>query len=236
MRVVLSDCLAEQNITLPKEQIAFLEQHLNFVLKTNTSIRLTAITNRTEAERLHILDSLMALPEVLAAPSGPLLDLGSGGGYPGIPLALAGVRNTDLLDSVQKKIRALADFLAAHPLDSPVLAALALRAEELAVQRRAFYSIVTARAVASLPSLIELAAPLLSFGGQLIALKGKQDDDEIERGKHAALLVGMNYVSARSYTLPVGHEQRSILVFERTEESPRELPRRVGRAQKKPLA
>jgi len=237
---VLQELLESLDIALDKDSCSFLERHLDYVLETNDAVRLTAIVERGEAERLHVTDSLLVLPELAAAPPGPLLDIGSGGGYPGIPLSLASDRETDLLDSVQKKARAIQAFLVSEQesgsLPMSAIGSLGLRAEELALERPAYYGAVVARAVASLPALVELSAPLLRMQGHLIALKGRRDDEELKRGKQAAEIVGMRFIGEREYVLPGGEEQRCVIVFERAKESSIELPRRPGRAQKKPLA
>jgi len=240
-RRVLQELLEVHNLSLGDAQYAFLERHLDFVIATNDAIRLTAIVDRDKAERLHIIDSLLVLPEVCAAPTGPLLDMGSGGGFPGIPLAVVSGRETDLLDSVQKKARAVQSFLDSEQQTQrqsvvPPIRSLGMRAEELALEYPAHYSVVTARALSSLPSLVELATPLLSFGGRLIALKGKRDPGEIARGVKAAQKTGMILVDEREYALKGGGEQRSVVVFERANESQVMLPRRLGKAQRTPLA
>jgi 16S rRNA (guanine527-N7)-methyltransferase len=238
---VLRELLEAHNLALDSNQHLFLERHLDFVIETNDAIRLTAIVERGEAERLHILDSLLVLPEILAAPAGPMLDMGSGGGFPGIPLAVVSGRDTDLLDSVQKKARAVQSFLDTEQEKQPQLLfprirSLGMRAEELAIEYPSYYGVVTARALSSLPALVELATPLLCLGGQLVALKGRSDDKEIERGVKAANRVGMKFVTKRKYSLSGGNEQRTAIVLKRVKESSIGLPRRPGMAQRKPLA
>jgi len=233
---VLREYLKEYSINLPEETVQFLKLHLDYVLKTNSSIRLTAIHDRSEGERLHILDSLLVLPELLSAPEGRMLDMGTGGGYPGIPLALTANRSADLLDSVQKKANAVDSFLKENYTGGLELRTFGLRAEELALTQPAYYAVVLARALSSLPALVELASPLLEAGGHLIAHKGPFDDDELSRALVVADMTGMQLLSKREYRLPKGEEQRTVYVFEKTLESQIELPRRPGRAQRKPLA
>ena len=228
--------LNEIGVDLSSEQLQLLAEHLDFVLETNSSIRLTAIHDRDEAVRLHVVDSLLALPEVVASLEGPMLDIGTGGGYPGLPLAVATGRPVDLLDSVKKKTHAIQSFIDKNHMHEQEIAAIGERAEERALERPDYYSIVLARAVSLLPSLVELASPLLKDGGRLIAYKGAHDQDELNRGIAVAELVGMRYVSKREYLLPAGEESRTIYVFERCGISSVDLPRRPGRAQRKLLA
>ena len=233
---MLGDWLKDNDIVLQEDALQFLYRHLDYVLATNSSIRLTAIHSKEEGERLHILDSLMVLPEVVSAPEGRMLDIGTGGGYPGIPLALAAERSVDLLDSVQKKARAIEDFVKKDYKGSLELRALGERAEELALSKPAYYSVVLARAVSSLPALVELSSPLLMLGGRLIAHKGSFDEEELKRAVAVADITGMRYLSKREYELLGGDEQRTVYVFEKSGESSIDLPRRSGRAQRKPLA
>jgi len=233
---MLEELLIDSKLNLSDGAIALLEDHLDYVLAANKSVRLTAIHDKDEGERLHILDSLLVLPEVEGAPSGPMLDIGAGGGYPGLPLAVASLRPVDLLDSVQKKARVIQDFIDGRN-DLPVeVEALGERAEELALQKRGHYAVVLARAVSVLPALLELASPLLMNGGKLIAHKGPFDQEELDRALCASEQLGMSFESMREYVLPAGKEQRTVYVFIKTGESAIELPRRIGRAQKKPLA
>jgi 16S rRNA (guanine527-N7)-methyltransferase len=233
---LLSALLEKQGLAFNEAQLSFLGRHLSFVLAPSCGVRLTALRDYSEAEQLHLLDSLLVMPELQAAPSGALLDLGTGGGFPGVPLAIAARRQTTLLDSSQKKIRALQEFFAKEPDFASQFTFVALRAEEWTLQKPAAYSVVVARALASLPALVELAAPLLSFGGHFIALKGNPEEEEIQRGDDAAELVGLRQISRRNYVLPLNKEQRCALVYERYAESRRLLPRRSGQAQQRPLA
>jgi 16S rRNA (guanine527-N7)-methyltransferase len=222
-------------ISLNPRQQGLLLKQVDYVLEKNADVRLTAIPSVDAALRLHVIDSLLALPELTASPPGPLLDIGSGGGYPGIPLAIATDRKTDLLDSVQKKMRIIQEFLDREPELVRLIRTIALRAEELALDSPNHYAVTTARALSSLPAVLELSAPLLQEKGRVIALKGDLDPEERERGNKAAELLGLRHVSTREYTLKPGNEKRVIVVFEKRGAPNLELPRRPGRAQKKPL-
>jgi 16S rRNA (guanine527-N7)-methyltransferase len=233
--VKLQELVQKAGLTLRDEEIALLERHLDFVLEHNAEACLTALTNRSKAERLHILDSLLILPELNDAIVGPFLDLGTGGGYPGIPLAVASGRSATLLDSSRKKARLLTRYVSRETMLVDRVEISGLRAEELAVQRRNHYAVIVARAVATLPALLELACPLLMTGGHFLAMKGPRKGDEIERGMQAARQLGFSLISERAYTVPGGNEQRRLLVYEKETETELSLPRRVGRAQSRPL-
>lgn len=209
--------------------------HLALLLEANERVNLTAIRAFPDALRLHAADSAAILPHVAQAPAGRLADLGSGGGFPGIPIAICTNRSVTLVESIKKK----AAFLeaAAHELGlDDSVEVHAVRAEEEAAKNPGSYSVVVARALSSLPSLVELASPLLAKQGHLIAMKGRLESDELERAERAAALVGMRQVRVSRYELPAGGESRSIVVYERVGRAGIKLPRNPGLAQKKPLA
>jgi len=120
-----------------------LERHLDMVLSANQCLNLTAIEDRAEARRLHIADSLSAVPELNKAPEGTFVDLGSGAGYPGIPLAVASGRKAILLESRKKRSAFLREIVESLKLSAEVIA---LRAEEVAKTRHGEFAAVITRA------------------------------------------------------------------------------------------
>jgi 16S rRNA (guanine527-N7)-methyltransferase len=208
-----------------------LEAHLALVLEASEGMNLTSVREPAEAWRLHVIDSLMVAGLVNAAPPGELADLGSGAGFPGIPLALVCERPLVLVESRKKRARFLAQALCELPVNGRVLNA---RAEESTEEVDA--AVCVARAVAPLAVLVELAAPLLERGGHLIAMKGDPDAEEREAGVRAGEMVGMHERAVEKYLLPGGGEARSAFVYERIGESSVRLPRRPGMASKRPLA
>jgi len=216
------------------EHEALLRAHLQWVLETNKIHNLTAITDEDEAWRLHVLDSLALLPEVESAPPGPLLDIGSGGGYPGVPLGIVSGRETVCLDSVKKKADALVAFMRSNRRMRN-LCADGKRAEELAVELPGYFAVAVARAVSSLASLVELASPLLMRGGVCLCMKAQVSDAEIEAGDTAAARCGMARQQVRNYTLEGGDETRCVVEYKKVSEPSMTLPRRIGVAQKRPL-
>lgn len=211
-----------------------IDRYLELVLEVNKSINLTRIDSIEQAKVLHIEDSLSALPELCAAPKGLYGDLGSGGGFPGIPLAIASGRRTVLVDSVQKKMRALESVISDLGL-SDRITTYAGRIEDLGSEKRSSFSVLTARALSRLDSLLELSSPLLKKGGRLICYKARTADEELESSLAMQHLVGMELVSRRSFMLSDGETFRELLVFEKVGRSQIKLPRRVGLAQNKPI-
>lgn len=175
--IVAAGC-RELDITLGASQLAAIGAHARLLLAWNAHINLTALRTEEQVARLHVLDSLAAVPLLRGEPAA-LLDLGSGGGYPGLPLGVAlPASRVALVDSVGKKARFLEVAAAASMARlaagaSPTLTALRARAEDLArdPEHREAWDLVTARAVGSLAELVELALPLLQIGGSLIAWK-----------------------------------------------------------------
>jgi 16S rRNA (guanine527-N7)-methyltransferase len=206
--------------------------HANMVLDWNTRVNLTRIVEPAEVERLHIADSLAFLMHV-GPLDAPIVDIGSGAGYPGIPVAVVTGMRVCLCESVGKKAAFLQAAIAALGIDADVFAG---RAERYADQHREVANTVLARAVSSLPSLVELASPLLQPGGRLMALKGSPGEQELHRGRAAAGLCGMSEASVTEYGLPGGDESRCVVVYEKVGRPTVKLPRREGMAQRDPLA
>ena len=224
--------LGELGIPIERHLLDRMLAHLRWMLEANATVNLTAISEPQEAVRLHVVDSLAALGEVSAAVPGDLLDIGTGGGFPGVPLAIATQRKATLLDSVGKKSAALQGYLSKN---EPEMRAVSDRAEIHAIHSPGAYAVIVARAVAPLASLVELASPLLMQHGRLVALKARAEAQELEDAVAAAAQCGMTLVSSRQLRLPVGGEDRTIFVFERSSEPAVTLPRRIGMAQKRPL-
>lgn len=218
------------NIDLDVTKI--LDEYLRRVIDVNTTINLTRIDSFESGKLLHLEDSLAGLPELLSAPNGDVLDLGSGGGFPGVPLALVSGRHIDLLDSVSKKMIAIQGIL--DKLHIGNVRTIAKRSEELALESPERYSVILARAVTSLSSLCELASPLLQKQGQLIAYKAKDYQSDLELVLPILDKLGMEYSSKRELILSDNETHRCILVFTKISDPLVSLPRRPGIAQKRP--
>lgn len=223
-----------QNLSCEKQEI--LERYLDEILKINEQINLTSITDLDEARLLHLEDSLTALPEIEAAPDGEYCDMGCGGGFPGVPLAVASGRKTTLIDSRNKKIEAVKQAISKAGCDKFAdFYCKAARVEDFAKEQARRFSVVSARALSSLPTLLELASPLLKTGGHLVCLKGQVDEEELAWAKSIEKKCGMAFLSEREFLLSDNETHRVIYVFEKVGEPSVKLPRRVGMAQKKPL-
>lgn len=216
------------------ESNKLIEKYLEKVLSVNKKINLTRITEPSDAHLLHLEDSLSVLEELNAAPQGRYGDLGSGGGFPGVPLGITSKRQTVLIDSVKKKMAAVKEILDTLGL-SDKITTYDGRIEELAIEQPATFSVLTARALSSLDSLVELASPLLQMNGQLICLKAQIDEKEIKRAQNIEGMTGMRLISSREFILSDQNTFRTVLVFEKINKPSVTLPRRIGLAQKSPL-
>ena len=220
---------------LSDDQRRLIEAHLKGVLDINTVHNLTRITSWEEGMLLHVEDSLVGLKELEEAPEGPCADLGTGGGFPGVPLSIVSGRNILLVDSVQKKMTAVQTLIDELGL-SDQIQTYAGRIEDLSKERPQSFSVLTARALSSLPSLLELASPLLVQGGRLICYKSQLPGNELEHAQALEGKLAMHFISERQTTLSDGFTHRTIVVFEKQGEPTIKLPRKVGSAQKNPYS
>ncbi|MCL1797223.1 MAG: 16S rRNA (guanine(527)-N(7))-methyltransferase RsmG [Eggerthellaceae bacterium] len=215
------------------EKRELLEKHLALVLEANKKINLTSITSFEEGLLLHIEDALAGFSELSNAPKGLYVDIGTGAGYPGIPLAIVSERDTLLVDSVQKKTKVLDKMLVELGISSNVRT-YGGRIEALAQARREEFAVVSARALSSLAALLELSSPLLQQSGRLICYKAQQSEEELAVAKALEEKLGMRLVSNRSFFLSDNVTKRQILVYEKYKQPEVALPRREGMAQKRP--
>lgn len=216
------------------QTMSLMQRYLDSILEANKVTNLTRITDGEQARLLHIEDSLVGLPEVNEAPTGLYGDLGSGGGFPGVTLALATGRKTLLVDSVKKKMAIVQSALDDLSL-SEQISTSSERIEDLPLEYKEKFAVLTARALSKLVSLIELASPLLKNGGRLVCYKAQLSSEELEEALAVQDLVGMKMISQREICLSDGETTRTIVVFEKIGKSRIKLPRRIGLAQKQPL-
>lgn len=158
--------------TLDTDKQKKIQAYLDLVIEKNKELNLTRIETREKGMLLHIEDSLSCIDE-FTSQDGPFLDIGTGGGFPGVPLAIASGRTGVLIDSVQKKARAVQEMIDELNL-SNMIQVRGIRSEELALEVGEKFHTVIARAVSSLPTVLELATPLLVPHGEFIALRGRK--------------------------------------------------------------
>ena len=233
---VLDAGVASLGLDLDSDARAAIDDHVRLLLAWTEAINLTAIREPADVARLHVLDSLTAVPVLRALGVRRLLDLGSGGGFPGIPLAVAlGTDRTLLVDSVGKKVQFLRTVIAATGLERRVVAEAA-RAEAISrdPRDREAWPAVTARAVASLAEVVEIALPLVARGGVLVAWKGASLEAELDAAAGAlrALRAGRVRVVDSGVSGLEGHR---LVVVERGGPIDERYPRDPAERRRRPL-
>jgi 16S rRNA (guanine527-N7)-methyltransferase len=222
---------------LPPDARLALDGHLRLLLAWTGAINLTAIRDPVEAVRRHILDSLTALPLLRERGIDALVDIGSGGGYPGLPLAaVLPTRRTLLVDSVAKKVRFLEVAVAAVELTGSV-EAFTGRAEDLAAdyRHRERWPAVVVRAVGDLTELAELALPLLRPDGVLIAWKRADVQAELDAAESAIAFLGGSPATIAAVDPRLGLDAHVLVLTTKIGPTPTGYPRDPAERKRRPL-
>ena len=233
---ILAARAAEAGIPLTAEQIGRFSVYHEMLLDWNTRMNLTALTAPEDVAVKHIIDSLTAYDAALFDGARTLIDVGTGAGLPGIPLAVYAPQFTvTLLDSLNKRVRFLSEATAAMGL--PNVRCIHARAEEAArtAEHRAAYDIAVSRAVARLPVLLEYTLPFVRVGGTLLALKGRAYAEEQKEAQRAAEVLGGGRITARPVHLPGLDDVRAILTVTKERQTPAAYPRGGGAPTRRPL-
>ena len=226
-------------IALDEGQLERFARYRALLLEWNARINLTAITGPLEVATRHFLDSLtvvLGVPAALRAGAPSVLDVGSGAGFPGLALAIAfPAWRVTLLEATGKKVRFLETVIADLGLTNAQ--ALTGRAEDVARRPgyRAAYDVVTARAVAALPTLLEYCAPCARVGGWLILPKKGDLAVELAAGARAAPLLGARLLDPLPVTVPSLDDGRVLVVVQQERPCPPLYPRAAGAPVKRPL-
>ena len=226
----------EAGIPLTAEQIGQFSVYHEMLLDWNTRMNLTALTAPEDVAVKHIIDSLTAYDAARFDGARTLIDVGTGAGLPGIPLAVYAPHLTvTLLDSLNKRVRFLTEVTAAMGLQN--VRCIHARAEEAArtAEHRAAYDIVVSRAVARLPVLLEYTLPFVRVGGTLLALKGRAYAEEQKEARRAAEVLGGGRITARPVHLPGLDDVRAILTVTKERQTPAAYPRGGGAPARRPL-
>jgi len=222
-------------LALSSEQLKQFELYRTSLVERNRVMNLTAITEQDAVEVRHFLDSLSLL-QVADFKGKRLIDIGTGAGFPGLPLKIAVPTLTvTLLDSLGKRV----DFLetVCAELDLQDIRCVHGRAEEVVKEagEREGYDYATSRAVARLNVLAELALPYVRVGGAFLAMKTTHAEEEIEEAGGAIALLGGEIESCYDYSLPETDVRHRIVVIHKFAPTPEQYPRRFARIQKQPL-
>ena len=233
---ILAARAAEADIPLTAEQIGQFSVYNEMLLDWNTRMNLTALTAPEDVAVKHIIDSLTAYDAALFDGARTLIDVGTGAGLPGIPLAVYAPHLTvTLLDSLNKRVRFLTKVTTAMGLQN--VRCIHARAEEAArtAEHRAAYDIAVSRAVARLPVLLEYTLPFVRVGGTLLALKGRAYAEEQKEARRAAEVLGGGRITARPVHLPGLDDVRAILTVTKERQTPAAYPRGGGAPTRRPL-
>lgn len=241
----MSDSLIEQfsfqirnqlGVEAGEEALVRFERYYCLLVEWNERMNLTAITDREGVYWKHFFDSasLLSIPEF--NPRSKLLDVGSGAGFPSIPLQILHPElDVTILDSLQKRISFLTEL--GNELKLPHFKAVHGRAEDFGHQKgwRDSFDQVTARAVARLPVLLEFCLPFVKVGGYFFAMKGPEGQNELEESQKALSLLGGEIQEMRTFQIHEIEGSRTILAIRKIIPTPKGYPRKAGTPGKKPI-
>ena len=219
-------------INLDNKQIEQFYQYMNLLLEWNEKMNLTAITEPNEVILKHFVDSLTI--SNLIEKGQKVIDVGTGAGFPGIPLSIKNNQNITLLDSLNKRIIFLEEVI--NNLELKNIEAVHSRVEEFAKNKkeREMYDIATSRAVAPLNVLLEYLLPLVKVGGKCICMKGS-NTEEIENAKNALKILGGEIEKIDKIILPESDIERNIITGIKVKQTPLKYPRKPGTPSKEPI-
>lgn len=220
---------------LNNEQLDAFQNYYDLLLEWNKVMNLTAITESSEVVDKHMIDSFLFAPFIPQESSLELIDIGSGAGFPGIPLAiLRPDLSVTCLDSLKKRVNFLENVIQACGLKN--VRAIHGRTEDLAKDpsHRDHYDLATARAVAKLPVLLEFAMPLVKPGGLLIAGKGPDLAQEMQESGAAAKALKTTLFTTAESRLPEG-DARFFAIYKKIGLTPNRFPRKAGDAKRNPI-
>ena len=231
MKQLLHDGLAA--LGLPQDGIPALERFGEMLVEKNKVMNLTAITEPADVATLHFLDSVAMLKEVDLSGK-TMVDVGTGAGFPGMPLRIVcpTVRMT-LLDSLNKRI----DFLkeVCDELGFTDVDCVHGRAEEFAAKHRESFDFATSRAVANFQLLTELCLPLVKVGGTFIAMKSVESDEELKAAEKAISILGGQVERTVDYQIPGTDVTHRLVFIKKIKETPKKYPRAFAKIKKNPL-
>ncbi|MBS7009052.1 16S rRNA (guanine(527)-N(7))-methyltransferase RsmG [Anaerostipes sp.] len=234
--VSLKEKAEELGVSLSDKQISQFETYYELLLEKNKVMNLTAITERDDVILKHFVDSLALVRAECGFSRQKILDVGTGAGFPGIPLKIA-FPDLDvvLLDSLNKRVKFLEEVIETLGLNH--IQAIHGRAEDFARQKdfREQFDLVVSRAVANLSTLSEYCLPYVKISGMFLPYKSGKIQEELKQGKHAVKLLGGNIEEVVSFVLPGTDMERTILKIEKKKATPKRYPRKAGLPSKEPI-
>lgn len=238
---ILTDSLEKMNISLSDDKVSRFLRYYEMLVETNKVMNLTAITEFDEVMIKHFADSLsiVKLFDLSSKKDIKILDIGTGAGFPGIPLKIAfpDIRIT-LLDSLTKRIRFIDDVINELDLNSSgSIETTDMRSEDYVRTEdvRESFDLVVSRAVANLAVLSEYSLPYVRIGGSFISYKGDKASEELNEAEKAIDILGGEVKDVMTFTLPGTDISRTLINIKKTRPTPDKYPRKAGLPNKKPL-
>lgn len=222
--------LKEINININDEQLSKLEQYYNLVIEKNKVMNLTGITDKEEFYLKHFYDSLTINKIIDLSKIETLCDIGSGAGFPGIVIKILfpNIKIT-LVDSLNKRIDFLNEVIKKLKLSQ--IETKCMRAEEYSLQNEEKYDLVTARAVASLPILLECSIKLVKVNKYFVAMKGKEETTDIKLEQELKI----KKIDEIKFNLPKEESERTLIKYIKISSTPKKYPRAYNVIKNKPL-
>ena len=230
----LSKLLEEINIEIKEEEINKFYNYMNLLLEWNEKINLTAITEEDDIILKHFVDSVTIYKYIEDKKS--VADIGTGAGFPGIPLAILKNKNEfTLVDSLNKRVNFLNDIKEKIFLEN--ITNIHARAEEFGQNKkyRENFDTAVSRAVANLSVLVEYLLPIVKVGGKIICMKGSNIEEELKDAEFAISKLGGKVVLRDEFYLPQSDIKRNIIIIEKIKNTPSKYPRKAGTPAKEPL-
>ncbi len=221
-------------IDITSQQAERFYLYTNMLLEWNEKINLTAITELDEIIQKHFIDSLTINKYIKESDS--IIDVGTGAGFPGIPLKIVKEDiSVTLLDALNKRINFLNEVIEQNELTN--IETIHARAEEAGKNKalRESFDIATSRAVAPLNVLVEYLLPLVKIGGKCICMKGSNAKEEIENSRKAISILGGKIEKIEELELPNSDIKRTIIVIKKEKNTPAKYPRKAGTPSKMPI-
>lgn len=228
--------LTDLGIELTEKQIDQFLTYYEMLVEKNKVMNLTAITEFDEVIEKHFLDSLSLIKVKDLHNRTNVLDLGTGAGFPGIPLKIAFPElNITLMDSLNKRILFLQDVI--NELGLTDIEAVHGRAEEAARNKkyREKYDLCVSRAVANISTLSEYCLPFVKVGGQFISYKSGNIDEELDSAKKGIKILGGTITDVHKFDLGENKQGRSFVIIDKNQPTPKTYPRKAGTPSKNPL-
>lgn len=224
------------DVKLDEKQIGQFMAYKDLLLEWNEKMNLTAITDEREIMLKHFADCLMLCPETDALGGKTVIDVGTGAGFPGVPLKIARPElEVTLLDSLNKRITFLNEVVSGLGLEK--VKCLHLRAEDGGADKnlREKFDFCVSRAVADLSVLSEYCLPFVKVGGYFISMKGPDVSEEIERAKKAVKILGGSIEEVKKTAIPGTDIVHSLVIIKKAKPTPPKYPRKAGKAKKEPI-